>query len=176
MISSHACARLAAVSPLLAGIVSQPLAAQGLGASAGVGVYRSNSTWTYSQNPGIGAELRGQWSFPSGFVLGLGARGISFHDGGRATAFLDGRYAPAPSVTRRIRSIFGVRAGPFLDDSASDLLTGVDVGTVLGFSLRVGTGVSLTLVGDLGISLASGDYNLATRRFLPGLMMGLTFH
>ena len=95
MISSQA-----AVSLLLAGIVSQPLAAQGLGASAGVGVgvYRSNSTWTYSQNPGIGAELRGQWSFPSGFVLGLGACGISFHDGGRATAFLDGRYAPVTTT------------------------------------------------------------------------------
>jgi len=118
----------------------------------------------------------GHWTFPSGFVLGLGARGIRFQDGYHATAFLGGRYAPEPSVTGRIRPIVGLRAGPYLDDNSSDLLLGLDAGAVLGLSLRLGTGVSLTFLGDLGMSFASGDYSHSTRRFLPGLMMGLRFH
>jgi len=175
MVSSRARARLA-LSFLLAAVVTHPLAAQGPGASAGLGVYRSNSTASYYADPGIGAEFRGHWSFPSGFVLGLGARGIRFQNGDRATVFLDGRYAPVPTVAQRIRPIFGVRGGPFLDGTVGDLFTGLDVGAVAGLSLRAGNGVSLTLVGDLGFSLASGDYSHSSRRFLPGLMLGLTFH
>ena len=174
MVSSRARARLAL--SLLAAVVAHPLAAQGPGASAGLGVYRSNSTASYYADPGIGAEFRGHWSFPSGFVLGLGARGIRFQNGDRATVFLDGRYAPVPTVAQRIRPIFGVRGGPFLDYTVSDLATGLDVGGVLGVAFRVATGVSLTLVGDLGFSLTSSDHNISTRRFLPGLMLGLTFH
>ena len=175
MVLPSARARLA-FGLLLAGIVTQPLAAQGLGASASLGLYRSNSTASYANNPGIGAEFRGHWSFPSGFVLGLGARGLRFQNGDRATVFLDGRYAPVPTLAQRIRPVLGVRGGPFLDGSVSDLFTGLDVGAVAGFSLRVGNGVSLTLVGDIGFSFASGDYSHASRRFLPGLMLGLTFH
>jgi hypothetical protein len=165
-----------ALGLLLASIVTQPLAAQGLGASAGLGLYRSNSTASYADDPGFGAELRGHWSLSSGFQLGLGARGIRFQNGDRLTAFLDGRYAPVPSESQRIRPILGVRAGPFLDGTQSDLLAGLDFGAVAGFSFRLGKGVSLTLTGDLGFSFASGDYNNFTHSFLPGLMLGLTFH
>jgi len=113
MVLPSARARLA-FGLLLAGIVTQPLAAQGLGASASLGLYRSNSTASYANNPGIGAEFRGHWSFPSGFVLGLGARGLRFQNGDRATVFLDGRYAPVPTLAQRIRPVLGVRGGPFL--------------------------------------------------------------
>jgi hypothetical protein len=168
-------ARRVGASLFLAAILTQSLNGQGRGASVSLGVYRSNSRADYRQAPGIATELMGHWTSPSGFVLGVGARGIRFQDGPRGTAFLDGRYAPVPSASQRIRPIVGLRTGPYLDGTGTDLVYGLDVGALAGLALRLGTGVSLTVLGDLGLPFAIGGYSF-TRAFLPGLMMGLRFN
>jgi hypothetical protein len=101
MTARSTCIQLAVGGLLLAGIGTRAAVAQGPGVSAGIGVYRTSSTYSAYGDPGTGAELMGQWTFSSGMVLGLGARVISYFRGGRYSAFLDGRYAPPPTATHR---------------------------------------------------------------------------
>lgn len=170
-----ACGRLAVLSLLCACIASQPVAAQGLGVRAGLGVFRSHFTDPSRQSPGVGDELILRWAAPSGFVLGLGAHLIHFEKAMRGSAFLEARYAPAPSVERKFRPIIGGRLGPFVDDPENDPQLGVEAGTAFGLSFRVAAGVSLALTSDLTIELSSNDYANVTRRFFPGLMVGVVF-
>jgi hypothetical protein len=95
----------------------------------------------------------------------------------RASAFIDLRYAPFPSSAARLQPIIGVRAGLFVAEGQfdDDPLIGLQVGPLLGIAVRAGTGVSLTMAGDVGLIL---DTNLCcgTRRFVPGLQIGIAFH
>jgi hypothetical protein len=149
---------------------------QGLGVSAGLGVYRSHSTYIGYGDPGVAGEVIGHWGFPSGFALGLGARAISFQHSVRGTAFVDARYAPGPSAGPRARPIVAVRLGPYIDDLGGDPLMGVEGGAALGYAFRIGAGVSLTAAADVVVVLSGNDYANTKRRFTPGLMIGVTFH
>jgi hypothetical protein len=95
----------------------------------------------------------------------------------RASAFIDLRYAPFPSSAARLQPIIGVRAGLFVAEGQfdDDPLIGLQVGPLLGIAVRAGTGVSLTMAADFGLIL---DTNLCcgTRRFVPGLQVGITLH
>ncbi len=176
MTAPAARARLAIVGLLLAGIVN-PLAAQGIGVSAGIGVYRAIARYPGYQDPGIGGELIGQWGLPSGLVLGIGGRAVGFQDGPRLSAFLDARYAPPPSEGRRLRPIYGGRLGPYVDELDGDPLIGLEAGAIAGLSLGVSRGVSLTLTGDLTVVVTTNDYEPFTkRRFVPALLLGVTLH
>ncbi len=170
-------AGLAAPGLFLAAVVGQPLAAQGPGLSAGIGVYRAIATYEGYQDPGVGGELVGQWGFRSGLVLGLGGRAIGFQDGPRLSAFAEAGYAPAPALPRRIQPVIGGRLGPFVDDIRGDPLIGLEAGVKAGGALALSGGVSLTLTGDLTLVVTSNDYRpFRRRRFGPGLMLGVTFH
>ena len=176
MTARSTCIQLAVGGLLFAGIGTRPAVAQGPGVSAGIGIYRTNSTYFAYEDPGTGAELMGQWTFSSGMVVGLGARVISYFRGERYSAFLDGRYAPPPTPTHRLRPILGVRAGPYADDSESDPLVGVEGGPIVGLALRMSAGWSLTLAGDLTVVIHTNDYANVEHRFIPGLVLGVTIH
>lgn len=170
-------AALTTVTLLVSSIAGRPLVAQGIGAIAGLGVYRSFDKYPGYQDPGIGGEAMGQWRFQSGLVLGIGGRAISYQNGPRLSVFLDARYAPAPTATHRVQPIIGVRAGPYLDEISGDPLMGLEAGSALGVSLRLARGISLTLAGDLTLVLTSNySFPDLKRGFSPGLVLGLTFH
>lgn len=163
----------------LAGVViaagTRPVAGQGLGGSLALGVYRSGNE--FQTSPGVGAELVGRWASRSGAGAGIGARLIHSGAEDRVFAFIDARYAPFPSSTTRIQPLIGARAGLFLAEGEfdDDPLIGLQVGPLLGISVRAGTGVSVTIAGELGLIL---DTNLCCgmRRFIPGLQAGVTLH
>jgi hypothetical protein len=166
--------RLALVGVVVAG-GPRPLAGQGFGGSLALGVYRSGNE--FQTSPGVGAEVIGRWSSRSGVGAGIGARLVHSGADDRVSAFLDLRYAPFPSSTARIQPIIGARAGLFLAEGEfdDDPLIGLQAGPLLGFAIRAGTGVSVTIAGDLGLIL---DTNLCcgNRRFVPGVQAGITFH
>lgn len=163
----------------LAGVVmaagTRPVAGQGLGASLALGVYRSGNE--FQTSPGVGAELVGRWASRSGAGAGIGARLVHSGAEDRVFAFIDARYAPFPTSTTRIQPLLGARAGVFLAEGEfdDDPLIGLQAGPLLGMAVRAGTRVSLTVAGDFGLIL---DTNLCcgTRRFVPGLQVGVTFH
>lgn len=163
----------------LAGVVmaagTRPVAGQGLGASLALGVYRSGNE--FQTSPGVGAELVGRWASRSGAGAGIGARLVHSGAEDRVFAFIDARYAPFPTSTTRIQPLLGARAGVFLAEGEfdDDPLIGLQVGPLLGVSVRAGAGVSVTIAGELGLIL---DTNLCCgmRRFVPGLQVGVTFH
>jgi hypothetical protein len=151
------------------------VAGQGLGGSLALGVYRSGNK--FQTSPGVGAELVGRWASRSGAGAGIGARLVHSDAEDRVFAFIDARYAPFPSSNTRIQPLIGARAGLFLAEGEfdDDPLIGLQVGPLLGISVRAGAGVSVTFAGELGLIL---DTNLCCgmRRFIPGLQVGVTFH
>ena len=166
--------RMAVAGALIAG-GPRPVAGQGLGGSLALGVYRSGNE--FQTSPGVGIELVGRWASRAGRGAGIGARLVHSDAEDRVFAFLDARYAPFPSSTRRIQPLLGARAGVFLAEGEfdDDPLIGLQVGPLLGVSVRAGTGVSVTIAGELGLIL---DTNLCCgmRRLVPGLQAGVTFH
>ena len=167
--------RLALVGIVVAGVGPDPAAAQGLGGTLALGVYRSGNE--FQTSPGVGPELIGRLSSRTGVGVGIGARFVHSSAEDRVSAFIDARYAPFPSSTTRIQPVIGARAGLFLAEGEfdDDPLIGLQVGPLLGMSVRAGTGVSVTIAGELGLIL---DTNLCcgARRFVPGLQVGVTFH
>jgi len=167
--------RLVLAGVVVAGVGPRPLAGQGLGGSLALGVYRSGNE--FQTSPGVGAEVIGRWASRAGIGAGIGARLVHSGAEDRFSAFLDVRYAPFPSSTRRIQPIIGVRAGLFFAEGefGDDPLIGLQAGPLLGIAVRAGTGVSLTMAGDFGRIL---DTNLCCgiRRFVPGLQVGINLH
>ena len=175
MASVRTLARLAIVGMAIAGFGSSPLAGQGFGGSLAVGGYGSSNS--LRTNVGVGASLVGRVTSRSGFGVGLGARVIRYESEDNGFAFLEVQYAPAPTLTRRIQPIAGLRAGLYraAGDFDDDPRFGLEGGPVGGIAIRAGGGVSLTLTGDLGIILDSNLY-FGQRRFIPGAQVGITLH